>query len=63
MEVFSTITSPIFSELVIIRSGHWIPYLPCEVALFQTLRKMHEVRPFELVFFLRGSVLYPEGDI
>jgi len=51
-EVFSTITSPVFSELVIILSGREVTYLTQGVTLFETLRKMNEVRPFKLVFSL-----------
>jgi len=54
MEVFSTITSPVFSELVII-VGSSVAYLPQNEIFFETLRKMHEVRPFKLVFLLEVS--------
>ena len=50
--MFSTITSPVFSELVIIIPDHLLTYLAQEVRFFETLRKMNEVRPFKLVFFL-----------
>lgn len=53
-EVFSTITSPIFSKLVIVCSDMWIFQLHYEVVLFQALRKMHKVRPFELVLLFEG---------
>ena len=52
MDVFSTITSPAFSELVVVLSGDAMAGLPMEVALLETLRKMNEIRPFELVFLL-----------
>ena len=52
MEVLSTITSPVFSELVIIPRAYPTRYLPREVTLFDTLRKMYGVRPFKLVFLL-----------
>ena len=53
MEVFSTITSPVFSELVIVLGGYnQIRQLPREVVLFKTLRKMSEIRPFKLGFLL-----------
>ena len=52
MGVFSTITSPVFSELVVIILGSSVAYLPQNVTLFVTLRRMHEVRPFKLVFLL-----------
>ena len=60
MEVFSTITSPVFSELVIVLWGHEIAYLPSDVALFETLRTINGVRPFELVFMIEGFGLYQE---
>ena len=53
MEVFSTITSPVFSELIIVLGGYnAITRLPREVTLFETLRKMSEVKPFKLAFLL-----------
>ena len=59
MEVFSTITSPVFSELVIILVGDEIICLPREAMMFQTLRKMYEVRPFKLVFSFEGPPPVP----
>ena len=55
-EVFSTITSPVFSELVVVLSGRAVELtrLPNQEVFFQTLRKMNEVRPFELVFLFEG---------
>ena len=54
MEVFSTITSPVFSELVIVLTERTtVVHLPWERALFELLRTMSEIRPFELVFFLQ----------
>ena len=41
-----------FSELVIIISGCTLTYLSQEITFFETLRKMNEIRPFKLVFFL-----------
>jgi hypothetical protein len=52
MEVFSTITSSVFTELVIAVMDDAAVYLPREVALFTTLQMMHEVRSFKLVFLL-----------
>jgi len=52
MDVFTTIASPKFSELVIIHTGYAIDHLPEEVAFFETLRKMNEVKRFKLVFLL-----------
>jgi len=50
MEIFSTITSPVFSELVIAIEHNEIGYLSSDAALFRTLRTMNRVRPFKLVF-------------
>ena len=52
-EVFSKITSPVFSELTVILAGG-AAYLRQEVKLFNTLRMMNEVRPFKLAFLLEG---------
>jgi hypothetical protein len=52
VKVFSTITSPVFSEFVIVVGADEATYLPLEVALFETLRTVNEVRPFKLVFLL-----------
>ena len=52
MEVFSTITSPVFSELVILIWGDTAARLTSEVKLFETLHAMNTVKPFKLVFFL-----------
>ena len=52
MEVFSTITSPWFSEFVLVLGDDEIAHLPSDVTLFKTLRTMSEVRPFRLVFLL-----------
>jgi len=54
-EVFPTITSPVFSELVITHSGYFPDHLPQDAALLETLRKVHEVRPFKLVFLFEVS--------
>ena len=51
MEVFSTITSPVFSELVV-ALGLFETCLPWALLFFQALRTMNEVRPFKLVFLL-----------
>jgi len=61
LDVFSTITSPVFSELVIAHTGYAVASLPQEVTLFETLRKMNGVRPFKLVFLLEPSDLYQEN--
>ena len=54
MGVFSTITSPEFSELVIF-IGSSVAYLAQNIKFFETLRRMHEVRPFKLVFLFKAS--------
>ena len=48
MGVFSTITSPVFSELVIVFADY-VVHFPQNVTLFETLRTMYEARPFKLV--------------
>jgi len=50
MEIFSTITSPVFSELVIVVKGDEISDIPSDFTFFVALRTMKEVRPFKLVF-------------
>lgn len=47
--LFSTITSTVFSELVI-ALGHF--HLPLPVTMFVALRRMNELRHFNLVFLL-----------
>jgi hypothetical protein len=59
--VFSTITSPVFSELVIIPDCGAPAYLHREVTFFEALREMNEIRPFKLVFSLEGSE-YPNWE-
>jgi len=54
VEEFSTLTSPVFSELVIVLASHEIAALHWEATSFETLRKMNEFRPFKLVFLLEG---------
>ena len=51
VDVFSTIRSPVFCELVVVLARLEI-YLPWVVTLFKVLRMMNEVRPFNLVFLL-----------
>lgn len=63
MGMFSTITSPAFSELVVVLTGNAVTYLPREVMLFQTLRKMHGVRPFELVFSFESPCFVKWGGL
>ena len=50
MEVFSTIASPVFSELVVVLDGEETPDLSSDLTFFETLCKMNELRPFKLVF-------------
>ena len=52
MNTFSTITSPVFSELVIITGDKAVTYLPSEARFLEALRTMRGVRPFKLVFLL-----------
>ena len=55
MEVFSTIRSPSFSEVVIILAGDdvfEVYDIPSNAMLFQILCAMHRLRPFNLVFLL-----------
>jgi hypothetical protein len=54
MEVFSTIASPVFSELIVVIIADLVTRLPSEVPFFETLRTMNEVRPFKLVFLLEA---------
>jgi len=53
MDIFSSIKSPVFSELVIILRDDSAARLFSDVTLFETLRTMNEVRPFKLVFLIR----------
>ena len=55
MEVFSTITSPVFSELVILIRDDEAVRLLSEVTFFETLHAMNEIRPFKLMFLLIGG--------
>jgi hypothetical protein len=57
MEIFSTITSPVFSEFVIVIGAEAVDHLPSEVTLFGTLRAMSKVRPFKLVFLVAAPDL------
>ena len=50
--MLSTITSPVFTELVLDIRVDDIVYLPSEVGLFEMLREVNEVRPLKLVFLL-----------
>ena len=63
MGMFSTVTSPVFSELVLDVRVKEFAGLPSEVALFETLRKMNEIRPFKLVFSLEASYGLSQGEV
>jgi len=58
VEVFSTITSPVFSEVVVVLEGRGV-WLPREVELFKILRTMSKIRPFKLVFLLEDPSSHP----
>jgi len=62
VEVFSTITSPLFSEIVIILGSRDIPGLLSRVVLFETLRAMNRIRPFKLVFSIPVSDFF-QGEM
>ena len=53
--MFSTITFPVFSELVVVLEIDTMACLSKAVTFFETLRVMNEVRPFRLVFLLEVS--------
>jgi hypothetical protein len=52
MKIFSTITSPVFSELVILIGANAVTDSPSGDPFFETLRTMNGIRPFKLVFLL-----------
>ncbi|KAF9789641.1 hypothetical protein BJ322DRAFT_1043441 [Thelephora terrestris] len=52
--VFPTIKSPVFSEFVIVFLWNQRNDLLLASALFETLRTLHRVRPFKLVFLFQG---------
>lgn len=51
--IFHTITSPVFSELVVVIKSGDIYHFPWR--MYDTLRRMYGVRPFKLKFLLIGS--------
>ena len=53
MEVFSTITSSVFSDLIFVLWHDQFTRLLSDDTLFLTLRTMTEVRPFKLAFLLQ----------
>lgn len=61
--MFSTITSPVFSELTIVFAGYGMSHLPRDADLFATLRRMNEIRPFKLVLLLEVSGPPQEGAL
>jgi hypothetical protein len=60
MEVFSTITSPAFSELAIVVRSSELAYALSN-PIFETLHMMSEIRPFKLVFLLTSLDCF-EGE-
>ena len=58
--MFSTITSPVFSELAVVIENPMAANLRLDLTLFETLGKMNEVRPFKLVFLTVASVFSRE---
>ena len=54
VQIFSTITSPVFSELAIVCWYRPFTRLLSDTASFETLRMLNEVRPFKLVFLLQA---------
>ena len=59
-EVFSTITSPLFSELVIVLGRRGAAHLRWAGWWFESMRRMSEVRPFKLAFLLEVPDLHRE---
>lgn len=59
-EAFPTIKSPLFSELVLVLLWSEHGSLLLDETLFETLRTMYEVRPFELVFLFQ--VWFPPSE-
>lgn len=55
LEVFSTITSPVFSGLVVVIARNRFARLLSDDTVFVALPAMNEVRPFELVFLVLHS--------
>jgi len=59
-EAFLSITSPAFSELVIVIDDEDIPHLNLDFTLFRTLSTMNKVKSFKLVFL--AEVMDPHRD-
>jgi len=53
MELFSSIASPVFSELVLVIWYDQFALFPSQVALLEDLRTMNKLRPFKLEFLVR----------
>lgn len=60
-EVFSTITSSVFSELVVVLGDGLTSHLSEHLMSFETLRSMSEVRPFKLVFLFEVPYFVRRG--
>ena len=58
--MYSTITSPVFSRLVIVLGGSGVSYPPSEVTLFEALRVMNEVGFFKLAFLFEAEYYFRE---
>ena len=61
MDTFSTITSPSFSELLIVLREGEIKNLSPDTAFFHALRIIHEIKGFRLVFLLH-ILHWPLGE-
>ena len=61
MKTFLTITSPVFSELVVILRRDEIENLSADITFFHTWRRMNEIKRFKLVFLLE-ILGWPEGE-
>jgi len=59
-DALSTITSPAFSELVIVVDNNSAFRIPLVVVLCEGLRELNELRPFKLVFLFEGPYSSPE---
>ena len=62
MEVFSTITSPVFSELIFVVWHDQFAHLLSDPIFFDTLSAMNEVRPFKLDFLVQLPHPPSKGD-
>ena len=55
VDMFSTIASPVFFELIVVLWYDQFAYLPSDTRFFEILRVMSEIRPFKLVLLLQVS--------